>query len=94
MMPRMMLPGGISRRRWRSLSRWIAIVLLSLAPATTALAARQEVEEEPVDARLEGYKDNVSLPAASNGLTWMAFVALMVLVAAGLFKDAKRTHLD
>ena len=70
------------------------MLVLALAPATTALAARDEVEADPLDARLEGYANNVTLPEVSSGLTWMIFVVLMVFVAAGLFKDAKRTHLD
>jgi hypothetical protein len=68
--------------------------MLTLAPATTALGARDESEPDPIDARLEGYSTNVSMPATSAGLTWMLFVFLMVFVGAGLFKDAKRTHLD
>ena len=80
--------------RWSTLARWAAVLVLALMPATTALAARDEVEVDPIDARLEGYSGNVSLPAEGTGLTWMAFVGLMVLAAAGLFKDAKRTHLD
>ena len=94
MMARMMLQRGKTHRRWTSIARCAAVLLLTLAPATTALAARDEVEADPIDARLEGYSGNVSLPAAGTGLTWMAFVGLMVLVAAGLFKDARRTHLD
>ena len=65
-----------------------------MAPATTTFAARDEVEVDPIDARLEGYSTNVSLPEVSSGLTWIIFVVLMVFVAAGLFKDARRTHLD
>ena len=80
--------------RWSKLGRLVAVLVLALMPATTALAARDEVEADPIDARLEGYSGNVSLPAAGTGLTWMAFIGLMVLAAAGLFKDAKRTHLD
>jgi hypothetical protein len=68
--------------------------MLTLAPATTALAARDDSDVEPIDARLEGYSTSVSMPETSSGLTWMLFVVLMVFVGAGLFKDAKRTHLD
>jgi hypothetical protein len=81
-------------RRSSRLARWAFVAMLALAPATTAFAARDEVEADPLDARLEGYAQNVTLPVSSSGLTWMCFVGLMILVAGGLFKDAKRTHLD
>ena len=93
MMTRMM----VQRRnphRWSKLGRIAAVLMLALMPATMALAARDEVEADPIDARLEGYSGNVSLPDTGTGLTWIAFIGLMVLAAAGLFKDAKRTHLD
>ena len=92
-MPRMMVQRRNSHR-WSRLARVAAVLVLALMPATTALAARDEVEADPIDARLEGYSANVSLPDTGTGLTWIAFIGLMVLAAAGLFKDAKRTHLD
>ena len=83
------------RRTLKPLVRWLAILILTLVPATTALAqSRDAQEQDPIDARLEGYNQNVTLPAASTGLTWFLFVILMVFMAAGLFKDAKRSHLD
>ena len=74
--------------------RWLAVAVLALAPATTALARSEEQEPDPVDARLEGYPTNVSLPESSSGLTWVAFIFLGVVGAGVLFKDAKRSHLD
>jgi hypothetical protein len=74
--------------------RWIAAAVLALAPATSALAARDEVPDEPVDARLEGYAQNMTLPESSHALTWIAFIVLAAIAAGGLFKDAKRSHLD
>ena len=73
--------------------RWVAIVLLALAPAT-ALARSDEAEPDIVDARLEGYSTGYTLPATSVGLTWVALIFLGVVTCIGLFKDAKRTHLD
>ena len=58
------------------------------------LARDETPDVEPIDARLEGYKQNVSLPAASTGLTWVALIFLGVVCCGGLFKDAKRSHLD
>jgi len=70
------------------------LATLVLAPTTTALARQDTPEREIIDARLEGYSGSMSLPAGSDGLTWVAMVILGVLCCGGLFKDAKRTHLD
>jgi hypothetical protein len=91
MMPRM------KRKSLNLFGRWIAIAALALAPAmttSTAMARSDEPEPDIVDARLEGYSGNMTLPASSNGLTWVLFVILAVVGCAGLFKDAKRSHLD
>ena len=77
----------------RTLFQWGMIAALVLLPAT-ALARQDTPEREVVDARLEGYKDNISLPKGSEGLTWVSMVILGVLCCGGLFKDAKRSHLD
>ena len=76
-----------------TLSRWGIIAVLALAPAT-AFARQDTPEREVIDARLEGYAANPSLPGGSEGLTWVAMIVLGVLCCGGLFKDAKRTHLD
>src|SRR5437899_2752376 len=82
------------RRFWIApLCKWLAVFILAFAPAT-ALARTDDTEPDVVDARLEGYPGTVSLPEASSGMTWAAFVILAIFAAAGLFKDAKRTHLD
>jgi hypothetical protein len=70
------------------------LLMVMLAPATTALARNDEPDEVIVDARMEGYKTFLEMPDASSGGTWVVFVLLMVITAGGLFKDAKRTHLD
>lgn len=70
-------------------------LLAMLATPLAALAQRQgEEERELVDARLEGYATNVTLDSGSTGLTWVMFIILAVICLGGLFKDAKRTHLD
>ena len=82
------------KRKWLGLCcRWVAIVVLVLSPAA-ALARSDEPDVEPVDARLEGYGTSITLPASSVGLTWVALIFLGVVTCIGLFKDAKRTHLD
>jgi hypothetical protein len=66
-----------------------------LAWLANPLAALGQAEErEIVDARLEGYPQNVTLEGGSTALTWVLFIVLAALALGGLFKDAKRTHLD
>ena len=61
--------------------------------ATPLSALAQDDERLAVDARLEGYPSNVTLEA-SSAFTWILFIVLAVLALGGMFKDAKRTHLD
>jgi hypothetical protein len=63
-------------------------------------AAMAQDEEETIDARMLGYQDdrgqpvNVALEGQSTALTWVLFLVLAVVGLGGMFKDAKRTHLD
>ena len=66
--------------------------LLSWA-AVPGPARAQELELEH-DARLEGYGDKVTMEPGNNAMTWMGFGFLAVVTLLGLFKDAKRSHLD
>jgi hypothetical protein len=88
----------MKRKSLGLLGRWIAVATIALAPMmaspSRALARSDEPEPDVVDARLEGYGGNVTLPSSSSGLTWVLFVVLAVVGSAGLFKDAKRSHLD
>ena len=68
-------------------------LLVLLANPLSALA-QDEAERTILDARLEGYKSNVTLEGGSSALTWILFIVLTLLALGGLFKDAKRTHLD
>ena len=78
----------------RSLVRWFAVAVVTLAPASSALARTEEPEKEIYDARLEGYTNNPTIQGGGAGLIWVSMTVLGVLCCAGLFKDAKRTHLD
>ncbi|HEY1686533.1 MAG TPA: hypothetical protein VGG19_17350 [Tepidisphaeraceae bacterium] len=70
------------------------LLLLSLLAATqTASASQQDAQHEVVDARLEGYGKNVTLNGGT-ALVWMLLVFLGGVCVVGLFKDAKRSHLD
>jgi hypothetical protein len=87
-----------TRRRTRAArgSRILAVIcLLSWAVAAPSGAAAQELEIEH-DARLEGYGNDqkVVLEEPSTAMTWMGFSFCALVALLGLFKDAKRSHLD
>ena len=69
-------------------------LMAMLATPLAALAARPEADREILDGRLEGYASNVTLEGGSTGLTWVVFIILTIVCLGGLFKDAKRSHLD
>ena len=84
----------MARMKQRVIQAGIALLAM-LATPLSVLAQRQgEEEREIVDARLEGYASNVTLDSGSTGLTWVVFIILTIICLGGLFKDAKRTHLD
>jgi len=82
------------KRRWLNVCcRWVAVLAIALAPAT-AMAQKASEEHDIYDARIEGYEGNKTLPGGGQALTWIAFIFLAIVACAGLFKDAKRSHLD
>jgi hypothetical protein len=81
-------------RRWRGLLVSSACLLAwAGSPAGCNLAQAQEVEIEN-DARLEGYGEKVILDGGNTAMTWAGFSVLAIVALLGLFKDAKRSHLD
>jgi hypothetical protein len=75
------------------LSIGLMMALVLLAGAQSASASPQQDEHDVVDARLEGYGRNVTLNGGTS-LTWLLLIFLAAVCAIGLFKDAKRSHLD
>jgi hypothetical protein len=75
------------------ISTGLLMALVLLASTHTALASSQDDEPDVVDARLEGYGQNVTLNGGTS-LTWLLLIFLVGVCAVGLFKDAKRSHLD
>ena len=75
------------------LSIGLMSMILLLAANQSAWARAPEEEHEVVDARLEEYGRNVTLNGGT-ALTWILFVFLGGICVIGLFKDAKRSHLD
>lgn len=67
--------------------------LVVLGMSSNVFAARDPEEEALPDARLSGYSQVVQ-NTESNVLSWFAIVALGAICMIGVFKNAKRTHLD
>jgi hypothetical protein len=84
-----------TRSRRGTCGRKSLLTLACLLPLAglPAGAAAQEVELE-TDARMEGYSEPMALEAGSSAMTWLGFAAVSVIALLGLFKDAKRSHLD
>jgi hypothetical protein len=59
-----------------------------------AAVARQDEDVVHYDARIQGYDPDVELKASTTGTAWMLTALLAVVCFMGMFKDAKRTHLD
>lgn len=84
----------------RSTRKFLAASLIAIAltgvTSPRAFAAQSQQDREIVDARLEGYKDgaNMTLDGGGTGLTWFLLIILGIVGSIGLFKDAKRSHLD
>jgi hypothetical protein len=95
MMPRMLL----RRQVFNRVGRAFAVATVALAPLLAApsasFAARGDADApDPIDGRLEGYAGGKTLPASGQAMTWIACILLALIAAVGLFKDAKRSHLD
>ena len=89
-----MVPGRrprVGRTFGRKLVVSLACLLSWAAMPSGAHAQEDELEH---DARLEGYKDGVALEEGNLAMTWLAFGFLSAIALLGLFKDAKRSHLD
>jgi hypothetical protein len=56
--------------------------------------ARQDEDVVHYDARIQGYDPDVEMKASTTGTAWMLTLLLAVVCFLGLFKDAKRSHLD
>ena len=87
--------------RRRTVRKWLVPLLCllawaasPLAPSPSSRAGAQELEIE-TDARYEGYgSDKVTIEEGSTAMTWVGFTILCLIALLGMFKDAKRTHLD
>lgn len=79
-----------SKNRWR---KFAMTTLIVLSMSSNAFAASDPEEEALPDARLSGYSQVVQ-NTESNVLSWFAMVGLGAVCLIGLFKNAKRTHLD
>jgi len=81
------LPGFSARMRLLRVMSWFIGLL-----AFPALAL---ADDEPrIDARLQNFQKQVSVPEGGTALTWMLLILLTMVCLFALFKNAKRTHLD
>lgn len=81
------------KRFGRRLAVSLAAGLLAFGVLPQGAAMAQE-NELAHDARLEGYKEPVALEEGNLAMTWLGFGFLSAIALLGLFKDAKRSHLD
>lgn len=86
----------------RAAPRWTTSALLALATLVVAampvltFAAQDMVGNEGgalPDGRLEGYGVTVT-PDSGSSLTYLLFIALVLVTAGVTFMSSKRTHLD
>ena len=86
---------GISRRSRRTAACWLVAASLVL-PGSLLVAgsAAAPEDEDPTEARLEGFQGDLKVENDSTALAWLFLIFLTVVALSPLFKDAKRTHLD
>lgn len=51
-------------------------------------------DSAPIDGRLEAYGKTVALPPGGTAVYWLLLIALAAITIGGLFKNARRSHLD
>lgn len=79
----------------RSAAFFLAFVTVLGSFAGPASVARADDDVSPNDARLDAFqKKSVVIEKSGTALTWLAFMGLGVIGLLGMFKDAKRSHLD
>jgi hypothetical protein len=83
----------IPAMRKKLLSIMIVLLMVGFVPLS-ARADDDSSSPKDVDGRLDNYGKSVTLDSGGAALTYGVWALLGVLGAAGLFKDAKRTHLD
>ncbi len=88
-------PFGVSRPLFS-----LIVALVLIAPVAPAMAGQLAEDREVVDGRLEGLTNDgehvteVTMDKSGTGAYWMLFVVLAMVMSAGLFKNAQRSHLD
>jgi hypothetical protein len=51
-------------------------------------------DSSSVDGRMDAWGKTVALPGGGISLLWLLLVPLTLITVGGLFKNARRTHLD
>jgi hypothetical protein len=73
--------------------RKIAVAMVFIFSALAPLTSWAD-DQTVVDGRLQGYDHNVTLSPSGTGVYWLLMFFLALITVVGLFKSAKRTHLD
>jgi hypothetical protein len=79
--------------RKKLLSLVLALCVFAVVPVS-ARADDQPNTPKDYDGRLDNFGKNVTLDNGGAALTYFVWAGLGVLATIGLFKDAKRSHLD
>jgi hypothetical protein len=76
--------------------RWIVSLVCLISGASLPTAAVAQELEIFTDARLEGYGNDKKVILEDGNLTlpWLGFGLLSAIALLGMFKDAKRSHLN
>jgi hypothetical protein len=78
----------------KKLALWCCIVFGVLFSPSVSSARPPTPEKDVLDARLEGYDKPVTIEGQNSALTWILLIFLTIIGVGGMFKNAKRTHLD
>jgi hypothetical protein len=77
----------------RLLTLYVSLAVL-LAPVFVLARSTEDEDTVKLEARLEGFSQNVRMKDGSTALTWLMVGFLSVVAIAVLFKNPKRSHLD
>ncbi len=78
-------------RMRRKLALFIFLLMVATAPLS---AMADDAAPKSYDGRLDNYPQTVTLDSSGTALTYFLFVGLGLIGLGGLFKNARRSHLD
>ena len=72
----------------------LAVIVILLTVGLAPLSALADDQSKSYDGRLDDYGRNVTLDSGGTALTYFIWIGLGLVGLIGMFKDAKRSHLD